>query len=172
MQLQQTVRIKSFTTSYSGLSNVLKNDVYITEAFDLSKNSNFEKMLKDKFTAIWDTGATNSVISQKIVDQCNLKPIGVAEVHSPGGSFKTNKYLINLFLPNYVAIPYFMVIKGQITGDANVLIGMDIISNGDFAVTNKDNKTVFTFRIPSVVCIDFVKDYKEKSTNGRNEPLP
>lgn len=58
MQLQQTVRIKSFTTSYKGLSNTLKNDVYITKAFDLSKNPNFEKILKDKFTAIWDTGAT------------------------------------------------------------------------------------------------------------------
>lgn len=75
-------------------------------------------------------------------------------------------------MPNYVEVPYLMVIRGQITGDGDVLIGMDIISNGDFAVTNKDNKTVFTFRIPSIVYIDFVKDSKEKSTTERNESLP
>ena len=40
---------------------------------------------------------------------------------------------------------------------------MDIISKGDFTVTNDNGKTVFTFRYPSLECIDFVKTpYKEK----------
>lgn len=36
---------------------------------------------------------------------------------------------------------------------------MDIISKGDFAITNVDGKTVFSFRIPSVETIDFVKNH-------------
>ena len=40
-------------------------------------------------------------------------------------------------------------------GPADVLIGMDIIGSGDFAVTNSENKTVMTYRIPSVSRIDF-----------------
>ena len=37
----------------------------------------------------------------------------------------------------------------------DVVIGMDVICNGDFAVTNKDGNTTFSFRIPSEETIDF-----------------
>lgn len=33
--------------------------------------------------------------------------------------------------------------------DYDMLIGMDIILLGDFCLTNKDGKSVFSFRIPS-----------------------
>lgn len=39
----------------------------------------------------------------------------------------------------------------------DVVIGMDVICNGDFAITNQDDKTTFSFRIPSEVEIDFSK---------------
>jgi hypothetical protein len=35
---------------------------------------------------------------------------------------------------------------------------MNIISRGDFAVTNKGGITKFSFRIPSLVHIDFVEE--------------
>jgi hypothetical protein len=35
---------------------------------------------------------------------------------------------------------------------------MDVIGQGDFAVTNHRNETVFSFRIPSVSVIDFCKN--------------
>ena len=37
----------------------------------------------------------------------------------------------------------------------DVVIGMDVICKGDLAVTNKDGRTTFSFRIPSEVEIDF-----------------
>jgi len=37
----------------------------------------------------------------------------------------------------------------------DVAIGMDVICKGDFAVTNKDDLTLFSFRIPSETAIDF-----------------
>ena len=43
---------------------------------------------------------------------------------------------------------------------------MDIIGTGDFAVTNLDGKTVFTFRIPSAERIDFVKEIRDGKTRG------
>ena len=39
----------------------------------------------------------------------------------------------------------------------DVVIGMDVICNGDLAITNQDDKTTFSFRIPSVAEIDFSK---------------
>lgn len=37
----------------------------------------------------------------------------------------------------------------------DLLIGMDIISLGDFAITNVNGKTTFSFRLPSTSIIDF-----------------
>jgi len=71
------------------------------------------------------------------------------------------------------------VTRGEIHGDVDVLIGMDIISQGDLAVTNFMGKTAFSFRIPSLECIDFVRSApKEQGPGsplvqaGRNDPCP
>jgi preprotein translocase subunit SecA len=59
-----------------------------------------------------------------------------------------------------------------------MLIGMDIIARGDFAVTNYDGKTVFSFRMPSVEQIDFVEQLRKGQPArvppkvGRNAPCP
>lgn len=42
-----------------------------------------------------------------------------------------------------------------IDDDCDLFIGMDIISLGDFALSHKEGKTLFSFRIPSLAPIDF-----------------
>jgi len=98
---------------------------------------------------------------------------------------QTPVYLVNIMLPNKVGIANLRVTRGNIGGDADVLIGMDIIGIGDFAITNKDGKTVFSFRAPSCDTIDFLTESKSaivKTTTaptpvlpnkvGRNDPCP
>ncbi len=46
---------------------------------------------------------------------------------------------------------------------ADVLIGMDIITQGDVAITNLGGNTVFSFRIPSQKQVDFVQEHAEES---------
>ena len=53
--------------------------------------------------------------------------------------------------------PGLLVIQGVLR-DADVLVGMDIINQGDFAVTNPDGRTKFSFRVPSIADIDFVAE--------------
>jgi len=144
----------AFTTSYKGISHELVNKVLVAEAFDPKSPQKPET--RKEFNAIWDTGATKSVITQTVVDQCGLKSTGIAQVHTASGTDKVETYLVSIFLPNKVVIPGVVVTKGKIVGK-DVLIGMDIIGRGDFAVTNKDGETVFSFRMPSIECIDFVK---------------
>ena len=164
--MPQKVRVTAFTSSYTGLSNVLENDVLISKAFDPSPDRvKSEEFQTKQYKAIWDTGATGTVITQKVVDECDLKAIGVTEVFTAQGKSKANLYLVNVWLPNKVIIYNVKVALGQLIGNAEVLIGMNIISRGDFAVTNKGGKTVFSFRLPSVECIDFVKKrFKPKPT--------
>ena len=45
-------------------------------------------------------------------------------------------------------------VEGHILG-GDVLIGMDVITQGDFAVTNREGRTVFSFRVPSLIHLDF-----------------
>jgi hypothetical protein len=55
------------------------------------------------------------------------------------------------------------VTRGVLLG-ADILIGMDIMNQGDFAVTNLNGITRFSFRIPSMAAIDF--------TSGTGAPNP
>ena len=83
-------------------------------------------------------------------------------------------YLVNIRLPNQVGFLQWRVTKQDLPSKTDVLIGMDVIGVGDFAVTHKDGKTVFSFRCPSIARIDFVE--KSSATGepfvGRNSPCP
>ena len=158
----------AFTTRYSTRARVLFNKVNVclptTPEESQPQNLNFRD-----YIAIWDTGATHSAITRKVVDDLNLQPTGVRETRHAGGKSSNNTYLVNIALPNRVIVPHVRVTEVQLIPDDNVsdnkqpqlLIGMDIISLGDFAVTNANGKTTFSFRVPSVQEIDFIPDTQE-----------
>lgn len=47
-----------------------------------------------------------------------------------------------------------MVNDGKLT-DTDILIGMDVISLCDFAITNTGTETKFSFQVPSTLDVDF-----------------
>ena len=49
---------------------------------------------------------------------------------------------------------------------ADVLIGMDVINCGDFAISNLDGKTSFSFRMPSLERIDFAEAIEREASNA------
>lgn len=159
------MKTSSFTSKCSRLSNILINDVLISKAFDPpSEEINPKNYSANSYKAIWDTGATGTVITQKVVDKCALIPIGVVVVQTAAGKARTNSYLVNVWLPNRIVLPNVKATLGKLASNVDVLIGMNIIGRGDFAVTNK-GRTVFSFRFPSVECIDFCRrPFKQKPT--------
>ena len=78
-------------------------------------------------------------------------------------------FLVNIVLPNKVGFPELTVTAGKLYG-ADVLIGMDIIGKGDFAVTHPNGNTKFSFRMPSQADIDFVKEGRLDKLTGRASP--
>ena len=139
---------QAFTSSYKGLSLQLKNKVIV-----------FANDKSIEVDALWDTGATNTVISRNVVSELGLISSGKMKVKTPSGSDIYNTYLVNIGLPNHVMITDLCVCDSEI-GDqgVGVLIGMDIIAKGDFAVSNYNGITRFTFRIPSIKVTDYVKE--------------
>lgn len=162
---------KSFTLKAKGILRVLQTECGVCKAFDPLSGEVHPKI--EKFIGLWDTGATGTVISNECAEKLDLKPISKTKVYHADGESIVNVYLINIFLPNQVAFPFIKVTEGKLNG-TDLLIGMDIISKGDFAITNFGNETIFSFRVPSTQRIDFVEDSKPKpvireNKIGRNE---
>lgn len=161
---------KAFTLkSNGGLLNALITSVDIAVAFDPAKTNPHPQT--KQYKALWDTGATGTVVTKKIVDDLGLKQIGVVKVFHANGDSLRPVYLINIMLPHNVGFIYVRVTLGELTG-FDVLIGMDIISQGDFVITNTNGLTTFSFRSPSCECIDFVEQSKKVNAPTQNSPCP
>jgi len=149
----------AFTLRSQGrLARVLHSPCRISLAADIANLAPALRPKTEEFVAIWDTGATGSVITQRVIDKCELKTIGVAKVHGVQGESITSRHLVNILLPNTVTITDVTVTLGNLPAQADVLIGMDVIGLGDFAVSNFKGETVFTFRCPSIACTDYVQE--------------
>jgi len=159
----------SFTTKYQGLSGVLLTDISINDPTinrykGLAQSSLYAKK------AIWDTGATASAITPKVAADLNLQAIGQVTVNTANGPTITNVYVVDILLPNNIWISDVRVTEAPIVG-ADALIGMDIILLGDFAVTNQNNKTTFSFIMPSIKEIDYVQQVKSKQKQPFQPPV-
>ena len=167
----------SFNLAYNGISRVITTAVRIGEAFSLG--TSIPKPPEIEYQAIWDTGATQTAITKKVAADCGLKPTGMCKVSTASGEVDTCTYFVSLYLPNRVCLPQVRATEAILRG-ADVLIGMDVITRGDFVITNHQGKTNVSFRMPSLECIDFVKteppvidiDGQIYRKVGRNELCP
>ena len=120
--------------------------------------------------AIWDTGATGSAITELTAQKLGIAATGRKNVSGLGGTIEKNTYLVDVSLPNKVTITDLVVTeidnpiddKGNKVDSFGILIGMDIISMGDFCITNFEGKTVMTFRMPSMVRTDYVEEWNRR----------
>lgn len=129
-----------------------------------------------EFLAIWDTGATATTITEDLAKKLGLCKISEQMVDGVTGSSFCNTYLIALALPNGILIPEIEVFDCAGHIGCDILIGMDVISMGDFAICNMGGNTTFSFRVPSVVVVDFTSSSdpayapSKKPRIGRNQP--
>ena len=155
--------IHAFTSQATGIAKQLRSDVYISDAL---KSQDVSAQTLHKSVAVWDTGAVKSCISESLAQNMGLVSVGKTRQFGVGGSCETERYIVDLILPNKVRCANVVVNSGKFT-DFGILIGMDIISAGDFAISNFEGKTTFTFRLPSQETIDFCKqvsDMKKTAT--------
>lgn len=155
--MNSTIPTFAFTTKSSGgLRNRLANQALVTYG---------DKTIS--VLALWDTGATRTCISNDVVSQLSLVPTGKKNIRTPSGSSQVNTYLIDITLPNNLNIANVEVCDSEIGGQGTgMLIGMDIITTGDFSVSNFKNNTVFSFRVPSSKETDYVAEIRLKNLVG------
>jgi len=152
------MKIKSFVAEYVGLSTELKTVCSVGLPYSPVVGNNHVK--SESFIALWDTGAMGSVITKKVVEKLDLTPVGRATIYHANGTTNVPVYLVSIHLPCRIEFPYIRVTEGVLDG-VDVLVGMDIITKGDFAITVPGGNTKFTFQVPSTHDIDFVKEHNE-----------
>ena len=115
------------------------------------------------FRALWDTGATCSAISARVVMLLGLMPVSKETVTHAGGQSVVDIYSVGIVLPNNILVPLVDVFEGDFSS-FDVLIGMDIISQCDFSVSNVGGKTTFSVRVPPYKETDFAGEYEDLTT--------
>lgn len=143
----------AFTLTEKSVVKRLRTKLYIFKKY----TSGQELEESQRYVGIWDTGATETCITHKVVSDLGLTPSHTTTLSTAGGDNEVNVCCIDVMLPNNVVLTDVIVTEVHLT-DGDVLIGMDVISQGDFSVTNYNGNTKLSFRIPSCRHIDYVEE--------------
>lgn len=152
----------AITVNANGIARTLISEVGVSLPF--SGNPTEQKNLEIKtYKGIWDTGATGSVITKKVAEEIGLSITGQKEVHTATKSEIKNTYLVNIYIPEKIIFQGIEVTEGVLYGDIEMLIGMDIITSGDFTITHNQGKTKMSFGVPSVHSYDYAEIINERN---------
>lgn len=174
-----TIRTHNMFVDMGRMANELQSWVGIGPAY--AEGQPQPPLLAPKLLAVWDTGATSSAISRQLAQRLQLDEIGQMRVHGATGCEVCTRFLVSLHLPNRVVIRELEI--SDCGGDigCDILLGMDVITLGDFAICNYKGHTTFTFRVPSVESLDFTTQLAHTAARGtffavpkigRNAPCP
>lgn len=155
------------STAFTIKSTVGIQRVLVTSVIIINPVTNNSLQIK----AIWDTGASGSVISKNVSSSLGLIPTGKAYVNTANGVAHQNTFTSKIVLPNNVNISDVSVTEvDALSEGCDALIGMDIITLGDFSITNYKGSTCMSFRFPSLHEIDYVANLNMGVTHISNPP--
>jgi hypothetical protein len=143
----------------------------ISEARIISSYTNTGKKEIREVKALWDTGATVSMISSTLATEMDLLALAKIRIHGVNSHETVDQYQAQVVIMNRVTRNVKLAPaglhkrdpKGPPDSEIELLLGMDIISQGDFFVgsheVNGSIDLVFSFQIPSCLePLDFVKE--------------
>ncbi len=147
----------AWSLHYDGLAEQIITDIHVSDAVKAVSIPVGGEPDALPCKGLWDTGATNTVISKRIVERLELPAISKTKVFGVSGVFETTTHVVDLWLPNYFVIRRVPATQGILGEDCDVLIGMDIITGGDFTISNFQGKTTISYRRPSKAITDYVR---------------
>lgn len=158
--------VVAFTVKSDGTLRSLETEAGLSPASFTPPGAAIRPPKSGKLKAIWDTGASGSVVNIPVAEKIGLPPISFIPVSTANGDFTAPVYICDIYLPSGVVVPSVQITGGKLGKGLDMLIGMDVISLGDFTVTNLNMETWFTFRVPSMQRADY-HAIKEPNENHR-----
>ena len=144
------------TRKYDVKVDCIVTECYIYAPVDLSSCKDIKRVKVVR--SLWDTGASVSLISARVAKVLGLVSIGKSGVsgYNEGIDVK-DTYCVHVGLPTGDIVTNIMAMEFD-SDEYDAVIGMDVIGKGDLAITNLNDRTTFSFRIPSEEVIDFSKE--------------
>ena len=109
--------------------------------------------IEENGNAIWDTGATSSMISASMARKLQLNPIGTIQIAGVHGVQNAKCYLIDIIFKNGFTIENIKVSEASNFGGFDLLVGMDIIKRGVFFIDGTDGDLKVLFQFPTASSI-------------------
>ncbi len=139
VQLDEGREGASFTIEQGRRAKLLRSEVVVNNAIESVARS---------AKAIWDTGASQSMISRRLVKRLGLVAAGRRRVYGPNAAAFHDTYRVELELPGGMEIGELEVLEtDMLSPDIEVIIGMDVISRGTLIVACRDTSTELTFAL-------------------------
>ena len=165
MQADNTT-YRAFIKEYGKLQKKLVMPVNI---LPIASSDNTISNTPIKIKSLWDTGATLSIIKPQLRDKLKLRMVRAGSSATIAGlgehMHKADYTVLSIQLRDNFEINWCPVYVLDFSVDVDIIIGMDIIGMGDFAVCNTNNETSFSFAVPSFPDrINFTE--KAKKFNG------
>jgi len=98
--------------------------------------------------ALWDTGAMLSVISPEVAKKLKLDIVDTIQITGINGESLAEVAVISIRFPNGAIIQDVRVAICNMSPENEMIIGMDVITQMDIAITNGGGQTQFSFAIP------------------------
>ena len=96
------MKIIGFTLPYNEISRRIITDCFVSESVDPEETLD-ENIKRGKYRALWDTGATVSMIDQKVAKDLNLEPSKIGKIYHANGEDIVPVHKVCLTLPNGVS---------------------------------------------------------------------
>ena len=102
-----------------------------------------------KCKAVWDTGATSSMISATAAKKLGLAPHGLVQIAGVHGVSNAKCYHVDIAFGNGFCIPRIKVSEASDFGGFDVLVGMDIIGRGKMYIDGANGSLRVCFQFPA-----------------------
>lgn len=141
------VKPYAFTGRYIMFRNRIVSDVWLCSPDDGNTNAT-------KIRALWDTGCSHSIVSKRVADFLTLPAVGVNKFRTSFGEvgvceMAMVKVCVVLGAERLV-IECGVDEKPNSDLDCDLTLGLDFITQGDFAITHDDEQLVLSFCYPPI----------------------
>lgn len=87
MPSHKEIHVRTLTTEYTGIPQVITSPIEIAPTF--LPGISVDALPHMSLVGIWDTGATNTVITQQIIETLHLRPVGIKCISTSGGIYES-----------------------------------------------------------------------------------
>ena len=110
------------------------------------------------YNGIWDTGSSRSIISQNVVNDLQLTSVGtsLATQLQARGEVIRDIFLMNIALAPHIIFSNVRVGLVLLPPGFDIIIGLDIITRGNFSLSQENGKTIVEFLLPDPALLHYI----------------